>query len=635
MSLADIKNILYKREENTDLPAPLTLSKKSGADGKDSEASPKISTAWGKTPQGWWSRNQMLVRRIALYIGAVFVFGLLVGAVFWYRSASFSLDRVNITFNDLGRITSGQKFEVKINIFNNNRAKLNSAILKITYPENFYPVFENGWQKESATSSILELKSLDSFSQNEMTFVGQAFYPRGALIYLNAELNFVSSIASSDFVAGEKIGINVLETPITLTLLAPQTVATGNAVDYVIEYQNTGSEIINDAQIKLEYPNGFYFKNSQPVASENNNLWFLGKVASGAGGKIVVSGTMSGDQDSTKVMHAYLGTTDNGQWISFDEERTETKISALPITLTQKVNGVQGETVDAGEALNFEINYRNTDSLAYRNAILTAVIDSPVLDYATLEASGGHFDNLSKTITWKASNLKELANIQPNDQGSVKFKIKIKNIIPVLDEADKNFVIVSLAKIDSLDINSAIASNKVIASNEVSVKLNSKLILDAKGYFQDALIENSGPLPPVVDQDTTYTIHWSASNVSNDVINAKVEANLPNGVSFTGLKNPDSADISFDQRTNRLVWTIGKIAAGTGINKPKKEVAFQIKIRPSLTQNGREADLLDISTFSAHDVFTDKDLSVTFEKKTTHLTEDSATKNKSEVVAGS
>lgn len=629
MSLAEIKNALYKREEKGNNSPVASNSVKFQ---EKTSVSPIAEDSWAeKSPTNY--------KKIGTYIlyglmGAILV-GLLIWGIIAFIQSGFKENRVILSWEGADHVISGQTIDFEINLSNENRSGLKNSQLRVTYPSDFHPEEQDGWQKENDTSSVMNLGSIKGYEKKNISFSGRAFYPKGSLIYLNAELIYTNALASGNLSLTEKTGLNVYATPIALTLSAPEKISSGNEVDYEINYSNTGSVTVLNAQARLEYPDEFIFQSSQPASSASNNLWDLGSLKPGDKGKIIVSGKLSGGADMVKTLRAYLGANENGDWISYDEEKVQTVISASPIIITQKLNGSENIAVNAGDNLDFQIKFKNADTIGYRNAILTVKIDSPVLDYSSLKTGGGYFDGTQKTITWKASNIRKLANFQPNDEETIDFSIKIKNFIPVGNVQDKNFIITSLAQFDSPDINSTIGANKTISSNEVSAKLNSKLILSAKGYYNDALVKNNGPLPPNVNQETTYTFHWLVSNVSNDVTDAKVEAELPNGVSATGLKSPDDADIVYDSRTNKITWTIGKISAGAGILSAPKEVAFQIKFKPSITQSGKEADLLGASSFSAHDTFTDALLSANYEKRTTYLPEDSVAKNNSQVISGS
>ena len=53
-----------------------------------------------------------------------------------------------------------------------------------------------------------------------------------------------------------------------------------------------------------------------------------------------------------------------------------------------------------------------------------------------------------------------------------------------------------------------------------------------------------------------------------------------------------------------MVWDIGDIEAGAGIDSPPKEFSFQISFLPSLSQEGQSPVILNESTLSGKDAFT-------------------------------
>lgn len=154
------------------------------------------------------------------------------------------------------------------------------------------------------------------------------------------------------------------------------------------------------------------------------------------------------------------------------------------------------------------------------------------------------------------------------------------------------------------------------------MKLNSKIILETKGFYHDAQIPNAGPIPPRVGQETTYTLHWKAMNVSNDINNVTVTANIPTNTVMTGKIFPADARLNYNERTNSISWNIGKMDAGEGVLNGAPEVAFQVRIKPSPDQFEQSVGLLGISTLNAKDLFSGENLTITNDAKTINLFED-------------
>jgi hypothetical protein len=274
--------------------------------------------------------------------------------------------------------------------------------------------------------------------------------------------------------------------------------------------------------------------------------------------------------------------------------------------------------------LSFKIGYQNTGSIGLRDVIFSIEANSPILDYSRIDMSQGKgdFDAEKKIITWKASEIPDFKMLAPGAKGEINFSISVKDVIPVSGPKDKNFSFSAIARMDSPDIPTPEGANKVVASNSVNVKLNSKLLASLQGFFNDADIANSGSIPPKVGQESTFTLHLKIANVSNDVTDAKVAMTLAPGVKWKNNFLPKNASMSYNDRTNELDWNVGSLAAGTGVVGDPKEVIFQVSIIPSQNQVGDFAQLVTQTIFSAKDSFTKEPLEVKLGAKNTNLLED-------------
>ncbi|HPN96790.1 MAG TPA: hypothetical protein PLK35_03410 [Candidatus Moranbacteria bacterium] len=623
MPLSDIKNKLYKKEEEKDLSAH-GQSEFNPRIGNLPEKSPvDPGDAWQKEKKGLDEGQKKTIKKGLIVLGCVIGAILILVAAYFIRKSSFDSERVTVEISGPTQAESGKLLTYEIKYKNNNRKDLSNVNLKIIYPEDFKPEDNANFVGDGPVSGNIAIGEIKGHSEGKIIFNGRMYSPKGALIYLKGELSYNPGSFSTKYVSQGQLGINVSTSPLTLEILAPQFVANGDEVNYLVTYKNNGENNMDSLRIRMDYPEGFTFSNSDPKVFEGNNVWYIGQLTPGQRGQVVVSGKLEGEKDQIKKVKVYIGSTEKGNFVSYSESDAETKMAASPLTISQTVNNVASLNVNAGEMLRFKINYRNDGNIGLTNAIVTEKIDSPVLDYTTLETNGGYYDASNKTITWKASDHSDLKNLVPGQSGSIEFLIKVKEVIPVSSANDKNFVISSIAKIDSPDVPTIVQSNKIIAGNKMDMKLNSKLVVDVKGFFTDPNITNSGPIPPKVNNETTYTLHWLLTNVSNDVTGAKVEAVLPTGVVMTGKIWPEDSKITYNERTNSITWEVGNISSGIGILSSAKEASFQVKIKPSANQAGNIVGLLNESKITAKDSFTGEDLSGKGDEKSTQLREDS------------
>jgi len=624
MSLSEIKNKLYSKNLDGD------LSKHGGSEfdirmGGVKMAPEKIKQEdeWKpeKTFFGIEQKKAVKMGVISVVVMAVVVF--VVFGIVAYKNASFSESRVVLSIDGTKESPSGKLLTYEISYSNNNRASLTGAVLRVNYPEGFKPGENSNFKTEGQTSGVFALGDIVGKANGKVILTGNAYSPRGTLMYFKTELAYTPSNLNSQFVSKAQLGVNINSSPVDIEIMAPQELSSGDSLDYEIKYMNTGAEDFNNIKIKIDYPDNFVFSRGNPATSEGNNIWYIGHLEAGQAGKIIASGKLAGNRDEIKNVSAFIGTSERGQFVGYNEGKTATKIIASPIVISQTVNGVNELIAKVGDTLRYVVSYKNESAFGLRDVIITSRIDSPILDYGSLNLQQqGAFDQNNKLITWKGADSPSLKFLGPGQSGEVVFSIKVKDVIPVDTGNGKNFVVSSLVKIDSLDIPEPIQSNKVISGNTLDIKLSSKIFVDVKGFYNDTVIPNSGPIPPKVGQSTTYTIHWKAYNVSNNIANAQIAAELPTGVTMTGKMEPDDGKLTYNARNNSMLWDIGNMDIGTGILNAPKEVSFQVQITPAQNQIESIVDLVGPTIFSAKDLFTNSDVSFTADKKTTGLFED-------------
>jgi hypothetical protein len=148
---------------------------------------------------------------------------------------------------------------------------------------------------------------------------------------------------------------------------------------------------------------------------------------------------------------------------------------------------------------------------------------------------------------------------------------------------------------------------------------------DIQTLHEDGPFNNSGPVPPQVGETTTYTLHISIQNTTNDIEEASFQAALPAYVEIRSNTSPADADINYNDISGRLSWDIGSIPAGAGFTQPVKEAFVQIELIPSSSHRGLELPLLADPSISGVDSFTGEMIQMRSIKiPTIHRADDSA-----------
>lgn len=627
MSLSEIQNKLYRRGSEKEID----VSKVGDGDEKKSgaEVSPDSLVQRVENPDVWNDSRErfnpqiLRIMKIGAYVaGSLVLLILTFFSFFWYQNRAFSEDKIILSLKGPEETLSGKKVEYEITFENLNRADIENAVLKVDYPENFIPD-PDGSAKIEGRSAVFQFGRVESGKKGKAILAGKVYAPRGAFIYLKAGLDYVPTNFNSRFLKESQLGIRTTSSPIIFEVGSPQGVSDGGLARYEINYRNESDRTFENLRIKAEYPSGFAFSEASQSPLEGNGYWLIGDLSPGGSGKLIVQGSLSGERDEVKKAVFFIGSFENGNFTPFNSGESLTKIVSSPISITQLINGKSDLNARVGELLRFEIVFKNEGNVGLRDVVITEHLEGQALDFSSLDLGvGGNYDSESRTITWRASEYPILSNLLPGQEGRIAFSIALKERLPVEKKEDRNFMIRSLAKADSPDVPTPIDMNKIVSSNLIQPKVVSPAGLEVRGYYNDKDIANYGPIPPRVGVETSYTMRWRIYNISNDLEEAQVSTFLPSGVVYAGVAVPGGEKVKYNSRTNELVWEIGKIEAGTGVLLPMKELAFQIRIKPSVDQVGKNVKLLGESVLEAEDSFCNEKIKAGVGEKTNFLQED-------------
>jgi hypothetical protein len=267
------------------------------------------------------------------------------------------------------------------------------------------------------------------------------------------------------------------------------------------------------------------------------------------------------------------------------------------------------------------VRWFNNLSTIISNMKIVVDLKGTAYDNSTVSPDGGYFNSGENSITWSQQTNPEFASIGPGDSGTVSFNIVPRNRGTVSNPVTN----------PSINISASVSGNRTQETNvpvvvTSSVKRNiviaSSLELSGRVVRSIGSLINSGPIPPKIDQVTTYTVVWSINNTSNSVRDAVVKATLPPYVRWSNAFVPNKEDISYDENSGLVTWNIGDIDAHTSSLSTRKEVDFQIALTPSVVHVGNTPVLVNQATLSGVDRFTNSNLSSVEDALTTRFSTD-------------
>lgn len=533
-----------------------------------------------------------------------------VGAIIRGR-LSFSRANIEVTITSPQDIASGKEITLTIKYQNNNRVNLDDAYLTLDFPSGIFSLDGRELHREQRS-----LKTINRKSGGQQEFNVRIVGEKGEAKNITAILDYQPKNISSRFenTASTRLEINAVL--IGIKIDGPDNAMAGQEVSYLVEYENKTNKDISDLKIEAEYNKDFKVKdiNPQPVEG-TNNVWQLDNLKAGEKRSINLVGNLEGQEGEDKILRVTISKLENEDYLQYSRSDYYTKIAQSPLLLNIGLEEGNNEqcNLNPGQVLNYKIEFKNNTDVALEELILRVYLEDSVFDFRKINSMGiGFFDSRENTITWAGGEVPELNLLEPNQSGSVIFSVELKRPMPMTGYNDKNFQAIISAEIGTLTVPAKFAVPELKIAKEFSCKINSELGIKTKVYYNEPSsgIFNTGPLPPKVDSLTTYTVHWQIMNGSNDLENVKINAVLPQGISWSNysVNKVSDSQIYYNERTKEVSWEIPRVPAGVGYILPVYEVIFQIGLTPSINQVGSTPTLINRSYVEGKDIFTNNTL---------------------------
>ena len=619
MDLEELRKRLYKEgatfEERPQAPGeyqPGKISEKISAEQwrEESIATPKSNKLLALLGNKKFRLYGLLTAGVLLLAAA---------AVFFYGSFSFAKKNLELNVYGPEKIVSGETVNYVVRYRNKNKVDLQDVKLTFYFPQGS---IVEGEQEQKNLFVEKTLGTIKVGEEKQEEFKVQLTGLKGDTKEIKARLSFRPQNINSLYEAEASAETAIVAVPLILSLNLPENIVSGQKVNLSLNYLNDSSIAFKDLKLIVKYPNGFTFQEALPDPSEEKIIWKFDQISAGESGEIKISGVLNGDGGEVKSFEAILGVERNGQFTELTRTLKSSQIAQAPLSITQKVNESSSYTANWGEQLKYDLTFKNTSKELINGVTVSVQLDSAVLDLKSLNVDKGSFNSNTNTVTWTNEGVNALGSLDKEQEGTVTFRVLVKNKPVINSSKDSKLTIKTDAKITSPNVPLSLLGTQLGSENILEVRLNSFYELKTRGYFYDQTFANSGPLPPKVGQTTTYTIYWSLTNASNNLSDTKVEAFLPGNVAWQSATSPGSEKISFDSSTRKITWQVGGLNAGTGFLTPARQAIFQVALTPSIIQAGRPAELLQKSSFSAKDTFTGASLSSQNDALTTELFND-------------
>ena len=566
---------------------------------KSKESDEVESSVWQKI------KDKMLSTRLrAITIGGIIVFGIifiaLVTASFvYFQGGFFANERVTLSIDVPTNIGSNTLTEIVFTYNNRNRASLNNVQIAVQFGDYFIPVEDQeNFKRVSDSQGIITIGTINGNDKDSIVLAGHFVGPAGSVDDVSGTLRYVPERTSTRYETAARGATAITSSPISIDVKAPFEIVSGNLIDVAIGVKNTSNEAVSNLKLIIEAPENFSMYDSTPNTM-NGKTWFISTIAPRSEQIIHVRGGLNAAIGTAQVFDMEVGTQESGgEYVVYANGKYTPRIIGSPIIVRQNIEEMKGDAVYAGDRLKYIIRFINNGDVPLGEAIVSVKFDTRVLDFSQLDLENkGDYDEESKTITWKASDISKLQLLKPGESGEISFMIPVLAKLPVNSEDDYNFSVTTLVSIDSDDIPSELRENKTVLSNVLTKAVGAKVILGSSIEYM------SGVRPPKVGEKTAYTATLTVDNINNDISDSVVTVPLPTHTKFVR-----GDDVEFNERTNEVVWTIGDIAHGAGVIRDTVQTSFDIEIVPSVDQIDKSPLILQKQSLVARDLFADVDI---------------------------
>lgn len=540
-------------------------------------------------------------------IGLAVFFGFL-AAVSWAgflffnpTDRKFSGEGVELVIEGPHEIKSGEPITYVVSYRNGERVPLGTASLEMRLPKEFVVTETN---PKPGDDGLWRVGSLAPGKDDQIEIKGVVQAPLGQPLDLQAILTYRPADFNSEFQKVATLSAPVADSVFALSATGPAKIMPGDKVTIDIGYVNQSETEFKKMRVVADFPPSFIPESVEPTATDDaKNTWNLDSIAPNTEGHIKISGTFASDAKGLNEIKARLGYLDANEEFKIQKEASySADVVEGQLALALILNGKSGDQpVAFGDTLHYAVTWRNTGEVSLDDVEISILLDAQPDQNRVLlwnqmkDKEQGVRDG--NRVTWTKRQVRALGRIGPSDEGTIDFDVPLL-AAPLDDAKSGDYRVTSSleAKIGLIDHEPA---DRVIQAPPFAAIVSSDARLEAATrYFnEDGIPIGSGPLPPRVDEATTYRVTWTLTNSLHDLADLKLSARLPDNVVWTGKSSVDAGDLKFDAAVGKIVWNLNWLP----ITVSKMTVSFDVAITPTADQRGKVPTLVDAVIFEARD----------------------------------
>lgn len=637
-----INRQLYEREESEELKKRTSSLEQLGSQWSPKVRSKKVSSI-GESDlvnviEERTKRRNMILRWAGIVGAGLLVLGLAIAVTVGYRSLrQVDEDQMRIELVGPGEFTAGEEITYTITYGNNSFVGWKNVELTFKPPQGFRFRSSVPQFRKEGRQYITTIGDLAPGEVGEATVRGQLLGELNETAL--AEVEFAISPNNFEKARYTKVATSpttIVAMPLEISVDAANNAAEGERMIAVIKIINTSSIALENVLLRINAPPGtqlaaedFEFSREFSVKDAAWTIPTIEPLAEISRSAVLYVEGQPGERRAIEVQG--LVKEENQIYLLRQISHVVT-ISSSELAVSQTFNeSAEQPTVVAGQRMLGAVTYQNVGTTGLKNVIVSVKFEGTGVDPATIELpKGGAYDPIGRTITWTAASEPLLGTVLPQQKGELKYMFSMLPTEELPSTTDtKNSILIVTATIDSPDLETPPGQPRKVISDRFELPITTNLTLDIDSYYDDGRLglPSTGPLPPRVGEQTTYTIRFRLGSSLNDVGEARMRAVLPDGVKYMDQMYKTAGEFDFNERNGEVVWTVPLVEGLTGRRTPAPELHVQVGITPGENLRRKVVPLLQSASATALDLFTDVNVTADAHEKSLPTTQTASSQN--------
>jgi len=541
-----------------------------------------------------------------------------VAATIWYRvRQNVTAEQIGLTVTGPSEVQAGNEITYTVSYTNKSRVDWENVELSFEVPPGLTVTKTEPDLPASGKFLRRTVGTLKSGESQSFSITGRLLGAENATVIGTATIQLSpENFPSGRFEHTALLSTTITAAPVDLAVVAAGRAAVGERVVATITVTNKSPAAMEGLYLKLNPAVGMELATEDPEFSPeyyiDEGVWLLPRVSSLETVQRTVVLFVEGQPNEQRTLEVEAGLLANGERFAQQKTGAVVTISSAALAIDQTYQNAKTPlVVHADEHIQGTIKYTNSGTSGLKNLVVKAQVVGDSFDPAALKLPAGAYDPSTRTITWTSATVPQLALLLPQQSGEIKYEFSIKPVdqLPATPSS-KNSTVVITALVDSPDIVVPVGEVRKTVQDQYVMSVASDITAAADAFYDDGRlgIKSSGPIPPKVGEETTYSVRLRLGSTLNDVGDVHVSAVLPDGVRYTGKNIATVGTVAFEERTGELTWSIPQLAGLQGRATPAADLYFQVAIRPGENQRGQTIPFLNKLVVTGTDLFVDEQL---------------------------